>query len=150
MRRRARRRTRFGHLFLTHLRQVKGRLLLAALCTVGVTGAELLKPWPLKVILDHGILDKPLPASLRFLHGVVASGRVALLVEASCSIVLIALGGGLLSYFQIFITSSIGYETVYALRRGLFSPLQTLALFVPIPPSVAEILTLIAPAVANL
>src|ERR1041385_5395733 len=125
---RERKATRFRQVFLTHLRQVKGRLLLAALCTVGVTGAELLKPWPLKVILDHGILDKPLPPSLRFLHGVVASGRVALLVEASCSIVLIALGGGLLSYFQIFITSSIGYETVYALRRDLFAHLQRLSL----------------------
>src|ERR1041384_1451405 len=125
---RERKATRFRQVFLTHLRQVKGRLLLAALCTVGVTGAELLKPWPLKVILDYGILDKPLPASFRFLDGVVASGRVVLLVEASCSIVLIALGGGLLSYFQIFITSSIGYETVYALRRDLFALLQRLSL----------------------
>jgi len=128
MSRRERRRTRFRQIFLTHLRQVKGRLLLAALCTVGVTAAELLKPWPLKVILDHGILDKPLPPALRFLQGVVASGRVTLLVEASGSIVLIALGAGLLSYFQIFITSSVGYETVYALRRELFAHLQRLSL----------------------
>jgi len=120
--------TRFRQIFLMHLRQVKGRLLLAALCTLGVTAAELLKPWPLKVILDHGLLDKPLPQALRFLQGVVASGRVTLLVEASCSIVLIALAGGLLSYFQIFITSSIGYETVYALRRELFAHLQRLSL----------------------
>jgi len=128
MSRRERRRTRFRQIFLAHLRQVKGRLLLAALCTVGVTAAELLKPWPLKVILDHGILDKPLPPALRFLQGVVASGRVTLLVEASGSIVLIALGAGLLSYFQIFITSSVGYETVYALRRELFAHLQRLSL----------------------
>jgi ATP-binding cassette subfamily B protein/subfamily B ATP-binding cassette protein MsbA len=125
---RERKSRRFRQIFLAHLRHVKGRLLLAALCTVGVSAAELLKPWPLKVILDHGILDKPLPDSLRFLQGVVGSGRVALLVEASCSIVLIALVGGLLSYFQIFITSSIGYETVYALRRDLFAHLQRLSL----------------------
>src|SRR5881396_886758 len=123
-----RKRKRFRQIFLMHLRQVKGRLFLAALCTLGVTAAELLKPWPLKVILDHGILNKPLPQSLRFLQGVVASGRVTLLVEASCSIVVIALGAGLLSYFQIFITSSIGYETVYALRRELFAHLQRLSL----------------------
>lgn len=128
MSRRERRRTRFGQIFLTHLRHVKGRLLLAAVCTVGVAAAELLKPWPLKVILDHGILDKPLPRSLGFLQGVMASGRIPLLVGASCSIVLIALAGGVLSYFQIFITSSIGYETVYALRRELFAHLQRLSL----------------------
>jgi len=128
MTRQKRRGSRFRRIFLTHLRQVKGRLLFAALCTVGVTAAELLKPWPLKVILDHGILDKPLPEELEFLQGIVAGGRVTLLVEASCSIVVIALAGGLLSYFQIFITSSIGYETVYALRRELFAHLQRLSL----------------------
>ena len=74
---------RFRQIFLTHLRQVKGRLLLAALCTVGVSAAELLKPWPLKVILDHGILDTPLPHSLRLLQHVVGSGRVPLLVAAA-------------------------------------------------------------------
>jgi len=121
-------RSRFRLIFLTHLRQVKGRLALAAVCTLGVTTTELLKPWPLKIVLDHGILDKPLPRSLRALQGLVGGGRVAMLVEASAAIVLIALGSGFLSYLQIFITSSIVYETVYALRRLLFSHLQTLSL----------------------
>ncbi len=121
-------RSRFRLIFLTHLRQVKGRLALAAVCTLGVTTTELLKPWPLKIVLDHGILDKPLPRSLRALQGLVGGGRVAMLVEASAAIVLIALGSGFLSYLQIFITSSIGYETVYALRRELFAHLQTLSL----------------------
>jgi ATP-binding cassette, subfamily B, bacterial len=118
----------FRQIFLTHVRQVKGRLTLAALCTVGVTAMELLKPWPLKIILDNGILGKPLPHSLRVFHALVGSGTVTLLVGTSCSIVVIALGAGVFSYFQIFITSSIGYETVYALRRDLFAHLQRLSL----------------------
>jgi len=120
--------TRFRQIFLTHLRQVRGRLTLAALCTLGVTATELLKPWPLKIVLDHGILDKPLPRFLHALQGLLGGGRVAVLVEASGAIVLIALASGVLSYLQIFITSSIGYETVYALRRELFAHLQTLSL----------------------
>ena len=123
-----RKRKRFGQIFLTHLRQVKGRLILAALCTLGVTAAELLKPWPLKLILDHGILDKPLPHFLGFLHSMVEGSKVMLVVGASCAIVLIALFGGLFSYSQIFITSSIGYKMVYALRRELFAHLQRLSL----------------------
>src|SRR5881396_1994284 len=123
-----RKRKRFRQIFLTHLRQVKGRLILAAICTLGVTAAELLKPWPLKLILDHVILDKPLPRSLQFLHGIAAGDRVGLLVYASGAIVLIAVCGGLFSYFQIFITSSIGYKMVYALRRELFTHLQQLSL----------------------
>src|ERR1041384_1065583 len=111
-----------------HLRQVRGRLALAALCTVGVTVTELLKPWPLKVILDHGILGKPLSPGLRWLEGLLPAGTVPLLVEASGAIIVIALGSALCSYAQIFITSSIGYETVYALRRELFAHLQRLSL----------------------
>src|SRR5437667_708142 len=123
-----RKRKRFRQIFLTHLRQVKGRLMLAALCTLGVTATELLKPWPLKLILDQGILDKPLPHFLGFLHGMVEGNKVILVAGASSAIVLIALSGGLFSYAQIFITSSIGYKMVYALRRELFAHLQRLSL----------------------
>ena len=123
-----RKRKRFRQIFSTHLRQVKGRLIVAALCTLGVTAAELLKPWPLKLILDHGILDKPLPHFLGFLHSMVEGSKVMLVVGASCAMVLIALFGGLFSYSQIFITSSIGYKMVYALRRELFAHLQRLSL----------------------
>src|SRR5438128_1080543 len=121
-------RKRLHQIFCTHLRRVAGRLLLAGLCTLGVAAADLLKPWPLKIILDHAILDKPLPHLLRFLDGIVQGSKVTLVVEAACAIVLIALFGGLFSYSQIFITSSIGYKMVYALRRELFAPLQRLSL----------------------
>src|SRR5205085_10614514 len=88
-----RKRTRFHQIFVTHLRAVKGRLMLAGLCTLAVTLAELLKPWPLKIILDHGILNKKLPHFLSFLDGLMAQGKVTLIVAASCAIVLIAVCG---------------------------------------------------------
>src|SRR5213075_502712 len=121
-------RTRFRQIFRAHLRQVRGRLLWAAVCTVGVAATELLKPWPLKVIIDHGILQKPLPHLLPFVRDLLPSGQVPLIVVASCAIIVIAVCGGLLSYVQIFITSSIGYTTVYALRRELFAHVQRLSL----------------------
>ena len=119
---------RFRQIFVNHLRQVRWRLFVAAICTVGVAAMELLKPWPLKLILDHVILDKPLPRSWHFFHGIAAAGRTGLLVDSAVAIVLIALCGGVFSYFQIFITSSIGYKMVYALRRELFTHLQQLSL----------------------
>jgi len=121
-------RTRFRQIFLTHLRQVKGRLAIAAVGTLGATATELLKPWPLKIILDHVIDDHPLSRALRLLPHAVADDRVRLLVAASVGILLIALASGVFSYAQIFITSSIGYRMVYALRRELFAHLQTLSL----------------------
>src|SRR6266511_586810 len=128
MKMRHRKRNRLHQMFWTHLRQVKGRLSLAALCTLGVAAADLLKPWPLKIIIDHGILNKPLPRFLNFLAGVVGDSKVTLVVEASGAIVFVALFSGLFSYLQIFITSSLGHRMVYALRRELFAHLQRLSL----------------------
>src|SRR5439155_7817490 len=121
-------RTRLRQMFLTNLVQVKWRLGLAGLCTLGVAATDLLKPWPLKVILDHAILDKPLPHALHFLQGVLPASKVALVLSASGAIVLIALASGALAYAQAFITSSVGFKMVYALRREMFSHLQQLSL----------------------
>ena len=123
-----RHRTRFRQIFLTHLGRVKGPLLLAGLGTLGVSAAGLLKPWPLKVVLDHVILDRPLPPFLSPLQGLVDEGRVLALVAAACAIMAIALLHAGASYFQVYISSSVGYRVVYALRRQLFAHLQTLSL----------------------
>jgi len=120
--------TRLGQIFSTRLRQVRWRLGLAALCTLGVGATDLLKPWPLKLILDHAILNRPLPHSLDFLQGLGNGSKSTLVLSGSGAIVLIALCSGLLAYAQSFITSSIGYQMVYALRREMFTHLQRLSL----------------------
>src|SRR2546428_10427280 len=120
-------RTRFRQIFLTHLRQVKGRLAIAAAGTLGATATELLKPWPLKIILDHVIYDNPLSRALRLLPHAIADDKVRLLVAASGGILLIALASGLFSHAQIFITSATGYRTAYALRPELLAHLPTLS-----------------------
>src|SRR5437016_12872337 len=79
-------------------------------------------------MLDHGILQHPLPRSLHLLQGLVDGDRVMFLAVAAAGILLIALCDGVFSYFQIFITSSVGYRMVYALRRELFAHLQSLSL----------------------
>ena len=96
-------RSRFIQVVLKHLRQVKGRLLLAALCVLGFSLTGLLAPWPLKIIFDHVLLDKPLPAYLGFLGAILPSGKIAILLVISSPIVLIALLRGVLSYAQLVI-----------------------------------------------
>ena len=137
-------RSRFRQFFVTHLGQVKGSLTIAAICTVGVILTELAKPWPLKVIIDHGLLHKPLPHSLRFMQAFITDSTVPLIVSASVSIVLISLLSGVCSYFQTFITSSVGYRTVYALRRELFAHLQSLSLSFHTTARSGDLLTKIA------
>lgn len=137
-------RTRFRQFFVTHLGQVKGSLAVAALCTVGVILTELAKPWPLKLIIDHGLLHKPLPHSLGFLQSLTTGSTVPFIVAASVSIVLISLVSGVCSYFQVYITSALGYRTVYALRRELFAHLQSLSLSFHTKARSGDLLTKIA------
>lgn len=124
----ARSRSRFLQISWSHLNRVKLSLGLAGICTVGVSIMGLLKPWPLKIILDNIISDNPLPPSLDFLQGLQAQGQVTFLVAAAVSIAVLALAQALFDYLQIFISASVGYEMVYGLRRELFAHLQRLSL----------------------
>jgi len=114
-------------MFIANLWRVKGSLLLAALFMIAGAAVELLKPWPLKVILDHVILARPIPQHLSMLERLQLVGP-SLLVAAAAAIVAISLIGGMFSYAEVFITKAIGYRMVYALRREVFSHLQRLSL----------------------
>lgn len=120
--------SRFNHIVLKHLGRVKGSLFVAGICMIGFTVAELLTPWPLKLIFDHILLEKPVSPSFYFLEGLFQGGRFSALVILSSSILFIAFCRGIFSYFQIFITSRIGFQLVYSLRGELFAHLQRLSL----------------------
>ena len=57
-------------------------------------GVAVLQPWPLKLILDHVVLEKPLPRTLVFLNPLFAINSKLLLLLLSLS-VLYALSGPL-------------------------------------------------------
>jgi ATP-binding cassette subfamily B protein/subfamily B ATP-binding cassette protein MsbA len=119
---------RFQRIVTAHLRQMRGGLCLAVLCALGYTLAELLAPWPLKIIFDHILLEKPLPPSLAGLSGLLQSGKGLAIAVISLGILLIAAFKGAFAYAQLYLTSRIGYQMVYTLRRELFAHLQRLSL----------------------
>ncbi|MDX2041596.1 MAG: ABC transporter ATP-binding protein [Acidobacteriota bacterium] len=119
---------RFQQIVRAHLRRVKGKLCLAALCTLGYTAAELLAPWPLKIIFDHILLEKPLTPALSVLGELLAGGKGFAIVVISIAILLIAAAKGAFSYGQLYLTSRVGHQMVYTLRRELFAHLQRLSL----------------------
>ncbi len=112
-----------------HLWEMRRSLMAALLCILGFTLMELLSPWPLKIIFDYILLDKPLPASLSWLSGLLAQGKSFAVIITSLAIVLFAGGKSLFDYFQHYQTSRIGYQMVHILRRELFSHLQRLSLY---------------------
>lgn len=120
--------SRFKQILFNHLYRVKGKLFVAALCMFGFILAELSAPWPFKFIFDHILLDKPFSPALSFLEGPLQGGKVGFLLLCSFTIVLIGALQGVSTYLQVYFTSRIGHQMVYALRRELFAHLQRLSL----------------------
>jgi len=112
-----------------HLWEMRRSLATALMCILGFTLMELLAPWPLKIIFDYILLDKPLPPSLAWLSGLMAQGKPTAVVVISLGIVLFAAGKSLFDYFQLYQTSRIGHQMVHILRRELFWHLQGLSLY---------------------
>ena len=119
--------TKFREIVSHHLWEVKWSILFAALCMLGFTLTELLSPWPLKIIFDHILLEKPLESS-PWAGAILRDNKFYSVIAVSLGILLIASFRASFSYFQLFVTSRLGYQLVYQLRRELFSHLQRLSL----------------------
>lgn len=119
---------RFTAFLRGHLRANLGPLALGAVGIGGYAAAELLAPWPLKVILDNVLLQKPLPTLFHRLEGALRSRPEFSIVLLSSAILGIAAVKGGFAYLQVFLTSRIGYELVHKLRQELFRHLQRLSL----------------------
>jgi ATP-binding cassette subfamily B protein/subfamily B ATP-binding cassette protein MsbA len=90
--------------------------------TLALTALELLKPWPLKLIVDHVLGSQPPPAPLG------AVPREALLLGASLGLVVIYLLLAVLTVASNATTIGIGQRMVNDLRGDLYGHLQRLSL----------------------
>lgn len=121
-------RTAFSRIVLAHLRKVRKDIFFASFCIIGSTLTTLIIPWPMKLIFDNVLSDKPLPDFLMPLQGYLSSGSTTALLILCGSMIVIALVRGFFAYYQLFLTSRIGYLLVYILRGELFNHLQRLSL----------------------
>lgn len=90
---------------------------------VFISALELLKPWPLKVIIDHVLTETPMPWA--FAHS-WSSQSLLLLTCAGLVVVYLLLGG--LRILNDYTTIRIGQKMVNDLRRDLYSQIQRLSL----------------------
>jgi ATP-binding cassette, subfamily B, bacterial len=119
---------RFGAIVRAHLWRVRWDLIMAVICILGTTVTALLVPWPMKLIFDYLLLDKPVPQSLHVVAAHLNHGSTSGLLILCGAIVGLALCKGVFAYYQLFLTSRIGYLLVYTLRGELFDHLQSLSL----------------------
>ncbi len=87
------------------------------------------RPWPLKVVIDRVLADKPsrVPLLGRWLDS-APLGPMAILYGACAATLLIALSTGLLTYFFTRATGDVAQHFIFALRRDLFAHMQRLSL----------------------
>ncbi len=122
------RRSAFSRVVFAHLYSVKKDLFFAIFCILGSTLTTLIIPWPLKLIFDNVLADKPWPALVTPYMQLFISSNMHMLIILCGSMVGIALVRGFFAYYQLFLTSRIGYLLVYTLRGALFNHLQRLSL----------------------
>ena len=103
-------------------------LALALLAVMGVIAAELLEPWPLKIVLDYLLQSKEKPGWLSGVIGWMGPDKLAVLNFAVLAVAVIAVVGALSSYLEKYLTTSVGQWVMHDLRRTLYHHIHRLSL----------------------
>ncbi|MDO8434064.1 MAG: ABC transporter ATP-binding protein [Candidatus Binatus sp.] len=112
----------YGHV-IRAMRPHLGRLAIAIVAVLLASATEVLKPWPLKVVIDNVLRGAPL-----LNRWIPPLTRAELLLAACLSLVILYALLGLLNVGANYLTISIGQRMVNDLRARLFDHLQSLSL----------------------
>jgi len=105
-----------------------GTLTLAFIAVIGESLTDLLEPWPLKIVFDHVFGSKNMPDWLATVIAPIGSDKFSILNFAVVAVIVIAVFGAISSYFEKYLTTSVGQWVVHDLRRVLYSHIQRLSL----------------------
>lgn len=111
------------------LRPYWKQLCLATLAMMLEAFLDVFRPWPLKVVIDRVLSQKP--SRVPFLHAWLDNApftRMQVLYGACGATITIALLAGLLAYYYTEAMGNVGQHYVFDLRRDLFGHLQRLSL----------------------
>ena len=97
---------------------------------VGETIANLLDPWPLKIVLDNVLRSKPVTNGWlnRLIFALTGGDKLATLEFAAIAVVVIAIIGALCGYAQKLLTTSVGQWVMHDLRQALYVHIQRMSL----------------------
>jgi ATP-binding cassette, subfamily B, bacterial len=117
---------KIGALLRPHWKALTGGLF----AVIGVSCADLLQPWPLKIVFDRvlrtghqqeGWLNRQVTA-------IAGGDPVTILQFAAVAALVIAIVGAVCSYFEKYLTSQVGQWVMHDLRRTLYHHIQKLSL----------------------
>ena len=101
---------------------------LALVAVGGTAAADLLEPWPIKIVLDYALQSKPLPGWMIGMVGRLGGGGLAILNFAVAAVAGIALAGAASSYLQNYLTTNVGQRVMHDLRRTVYHHIHRLSL----------------------
>ena len=107
---------------LPYLKAHRWRIAWALLQVLLIAGFELLKPWPLQIVIDNALGGKPFPIAA------LSSSPVKLLLFACVGMVVVHFGAGVLTLLHNYTAIRIGQDMVNDLRGALYAHLQRLSL----------------------
>ena len=102
------------------------RLVVVALLLLLSIGANLLKPWPLALMIDSVLGDRPAPIWLRSLSSSAQKGKLVFLL--GLAVLLLHLGQSALSSAQNYLAIQAGLSGLRRVRNEVFACLQRLSL----------------------
>ena len=99
------------------------------IAVIGEGAANVLEPWPLKVVLDNVLRSRQIHGWLnRFIHTTAGDDKLAILKFACIAVLGIAALDAICSYAEKYLTTSVGQWVAHDLRRALYSHIQRLSL----------------------
>jgi len=107
---------------LPYLRPHRWRIAWALLQVLLIAGFELLKPWPLQIVIDNVLGGKQFPVAI------FSSSPWSLLLLACGGIVVVHFGAGALTLLHNYTAIRVGQSMVNDLRSALYAHLQRLSL----------------------
>jgi ATP-binding cassette subfamily B protein len=93
---------------------------------LGTVLMTLVKPWPLKLIFDYILLNKPLPDTMASISAMVSHDSLVLLTIICFGIVLLAVFESLFSYINKYFIAAAGHSMINDVRQRVFEHLQIL------------------------
>jgi subfamily B ATP-binding cassette protein MsbA len=117
------------HLIALILRPHWKTLTVAFIAVLGETLADILEPWPIKIVVDNIVQSKKLPGRWSaIVLEVFGQNTFAVLNFALAAVVIIAVLGAVSSYFEKYLTNSVSQWVAHDLRRMLYQRIQRLSL----------------------
>ncbi|HEX9155185.1 MAG TPA: ABC transporter ATP-binding protein, partial [Nitrospira sp.] len=111
------------------LRPHSKTLLIGLFAVMGEGVANLLEPWPLKIVLDNVLKSQPIHGWLnQWVLSTAGTDKLAILKFAAVAVLAIAAIGAVCSYTEKYLTTSVGQWVLHDMRSTLYSHIQRLSL----------------------